>query len=228
MSVVALGLRAGLAGVLRARTLVVAASIVALAAAGALAEARIDPAGSATRSLEQIAFGFLVPLAAFGAVAAAVGARRLSEAATPLARFGASRRGVALGLVLASMAAAALVCSALALATALCAHDASAPPLAADLASSAWIGLLAGAAYAALFSVGATFGARGGGRTLLLVADFVVAGSTGLGAALLPRAHALNLVGAPPPLAMSQPESALALAALAVVCAALAVVRCPP
>lgn len=228
MSVVALGARVGLSELARVRTLVVAAGIVALAAAGAAAEKALDPAGSATRALEQIAFGFLVPLAAFGAVGAAIGPRRLDDAAAPLARFGMSRRQAALGLVLASTIAAALVACALAVATALFAHDPSAPPLAEDLASSAWIGLLAGAAYGALFALGATFGARGGVRTVILVADFVVVGSTGVAAALSPRAHALNLIGGPPPLAMSQPESAVALAVIALVAALLAVARCPP
>ena len=52
-------------------------------------------------------------------------------------------------------------------------HDPSAPPVAIDAITSAWIGALTASAYAALFAFGATFGARGGGRYLALGFDFI-------------------------------------------------------
>lgn len=218
--------RLGLSRLWSARAAFLSACFVAFSIAVALAEKKLELLGSASRSLEGPAFGFLIPLSLF-ALAHALSPKRLDEAAAPLARFGAPRRAVALGFVLSTALSSALLAASIAVATAFFANDPLAPALSDDLPAAAWIGLLTGAAYGALFSLGATFGARGGGRSLVLILDFVLGGSLGLLGALTPRSHALNLLGAPPPLeGLSQGASAAALVAMAITGAALAIYRC--
>jgi hypothetical protein len=106
------------------------------------------------------------------------------------------------------------------------AHAASSPPFAGDAFTSAWIAALTGAAYAGWFALGATFGRRGGGRWLPLLADFAIGGSLGLAGAVLPRANALSLLGGAAPLGMVQASSSVILGASAVVLAGLAGLRC--
>lgn len=226
-SVVQASLRMGMARALRLRALLVGGGVVTFAAAVALAEKNVELLGSATRSLQGGAFGFLIPLTTFGAVGIVLRHGRLDDAAAPLARFGASRRAVALGLVSSAMLTSAVLATALASVTALLANDPFAPPLADDVAASAWIGALTGAAYAAFFALGSTFGRRGGGRSLALLLDFTLGGAVGLLGALTPRAHALNLLGAPPPLeTLSQAASASVLIAMTLAAAGLAIFRC--
>lgn len=226
-SIVQTGFRLGFTRLWTSRAWLVSACFVAFAAAVALAEKKVELLGSASRALQGPAFGFLVPLAGFALARAILGPGRLDDAATPLARFGASRRTVALGLALFTVLSTALLAASIAAVTALLAHDPFAPPLAHDVLASAWIGALGGAAYGALFSLGATFGAKGGGQSVVLILDFALGGSLGLAGALTPRAHTLNLLGAPPPLeALSQGASAAALAAMVLLATTFAVLRC--
>ena len=73
--------------------------------------------------------------------------------------------------------------------------------------------------------VGASFGKRGGGRTGLLVLDWVLGMGHGAVALVTPRAHLRNLLGGAGPMEWSGRASAAALVVLAVVCALLAVRR---
>lgn len=195
---------------------------------GAVAEKRSGLLGAANRALEGSAFGLVIPLLVFATTAAIIGPLRLDDAASPIARFGHSRRQVAAGLVLSAMALGALAAAVLGVVSALAAHDPSAPPAAADALAAAWIGALTGAAYAAFFALGSTFGRRGGGRLFTLAIDFLLGSSTTAMAVVLPRAHALNLLGAEPVLHLGQPASAALLAALSVVYWLMAIGRCPP
>lgn len=225
--VVQTGIRLGLGRALSVRSLVIATCIVGFAAAAALAERKLELLGSASRALEGSAFGFLIPLSTFAAVGTVLGKGRLDDATTHFARFGASRRAIALGLLLSSMFAAGCLAAMIAVVTASLAHDPWAPPLVEDVLASAWIGALAGSAYGGVFVLGSTFGARGGGRGIALLLDFVLGGSLGWLATLTPRAHASNLLGAPPPFeAMGQWASLPALLAMAVLSGALATFRC--
>jgi hypothetical protein len=204
---------------------VLALSIVCL---GAIAEKRADLIGAANRALEGSAFGLVIPLLVFAATATIIGPVRLDHAASPIARFGYSRRQVAAGLTLAAMALGGFSAAALGALSAVVAHDPSAPPAMADALTAAWIGALAGCAYAALFALGSTFGRRGGGRWIAVGIDFVLGASGTAAAVLLPRAHALNLLGGDPPLHVGQPVSAIVLVVMATVFGSLAIVRCPP
>jgi hypothetical protein len=195
---------------------------------GAVAEKRSSLLGAANRALEGSAFGLVIPLLVFALVVATIGPVRLDDAASPIARFGHSRRSVAAGITLSAMALGAVSAAVLGAVSAIAAHDPTALPAAADALAAAWIGALTGSAYAAFFALGATFGRRGGGRLFTLALDFLLGATGSAAAVVLPRAHALNLLGAEPPLHLGQPASAIALGALSAVFALLAIGRCPP
>lgn len=173
------------------------------------------------------AYGALVlPLLAYALVGAVVGsARSLAASTAPLVSFGASPTRAAAVAVGVAVLACAAVGAVLAAVVALVAHGADDPPAAADALASAYAGLLGGAAYAAWFAAGASFGRRGGGRTVLLVADYVLGAGRGAIALVTPRAHLRNLLGGEPPMAWSGRASTALLVVLAVVCALVAVRR---
>jgi hypothetical protein len=203
-----------------------------LAALVAATEHRTGSRGAATRALEGGTFGVLLPVIALIIVRVGCGGRRLEDALAPFARLGASRRPLALGLVLGAAAAAAVVGALLGAITPLVAHDPSVGSIGADALASAWIGALAGAAYAPLLALGSTFGARGGGAFVLFFLDLSVGASTTVAALPFPRSHALNLLGGVPPSlfesSVTQGQSVLSLVAIAVAATALAVQRCAP
>jgi hypothetical protein len=205
-----------------------AAFIVALAALAALAERQSAWFGATGRALTGIVFGLLIPISLLATSTRVLLPMRLADSASLFARFGASRRVVAFGLVAASMCAAALLAALAGAVTALIAHDPTAPPRAFDALTTGWIGLLTGSAYAGLFAFGATFGARGGGRYWAIALDFVLGRAGGMGALVAPVAHAENLLGGAPPLMLSQSASVVALLVLTGGLTALALARLPP
>jgi hypothetical protein len=172
------------------------------------------------------AYGALaLPLLAYALVGAVVGARSLAASTAPLVSFGASPARAAAAAVGVAVAACAALGAVLAALVALVAHGADDPPAAADALASAYAGLLGGAAYAAWFAAGASFGRRGTGRTVLLVADYVLGAGRGAVALVTPRAHLRNLLGGEAPMGLSGRASTAVLVALAVVFALLAVRR---
>jgi len=106
---VALGCNAGLARLAQARPLFASAGALAVVAVTALSEKHAALFGAASRTLEGAVYGLFLPIALVLASRRALAPTRLDLAATPLARFGPSRRTVALGLVVASMIGAALL-----------------------------------------------------------------------------------------------------------------------
>ena len=222
------GLAAGLGRASTVASLAFAGGLLVFVALVAVAEKHAGLFGAADRALEGKVFGAILPLALFSVSARVFERTRLDAAAHPLARFGASRRAVGLGLIVASMLVCALLSAVVAASTAIVAHDPSAPPRAVDALTSAWIGGITGAAYAALFAFGSTFGARGGGRYWALFADFIMGSTGGFAALLVPRAHAQNLLGGAPPLLLGQPVSFGCLVFLAVAWSALSLARTFP
>jgi hypothetical protein len=202
--------------------------LVALAALAALAERQSEWFGAASRALAGIVFGVLIPVALLASSTRVLLPMRLAASASLFARFGASRRSVAFGFIVASMCAAAIFAALAGAVTALVAHDPTAPPRVVDALTTGWIGLLTGLAYAALFAFGATFGAKGGGRYWALALDFVLGGAGGASSLFSPRAHVENLLGGAPPLMLSQPASIAALVALAGGLTVLALARLRP
>lgn len=223
-----LGCTSALSRLVNVRSLLSGASALGLVALVAVSERRAALFGATSRVLEGEVFGLILPIALVLASRRALEPIRLDLAATPIARFGPSRRTVALGLVAASMIGAAILASSCAATAAAIAHDPTAPMLRADLLSCAWIGALGACAYTALFAFGATFGLTGSGRWWLLAADFFLGHTSGIGAVVMPRAHLQNLLGGEPPMLLAQPASAACLGAMTVVFTAIALWRCPP
>ncbi|MRG91241.1 hypothetical protein [Polyangium spumosum] len=198
---------------------------LALALAGGLIERRVTTAGAVDRSLAAT-FRLVVPLFCFALAARACDRSSLRDAAWPVARYGAARRDVALGIGVALVLVSAVSGALLALVAVASAQSPSAPPFARDAFTSGWIGALVGAAYAGWFSFGATFFERGRGRVVPLVLDFLFGSGAGLFAALLPRAHGRGLLGGEGPLGLSQPHGSIALLLMATLLPVAAALRC--
>lgn len=217
--------RPTLARLRRPRPIVVLAAWSALAVGFALIARESGAAHGADHALVD-AFGSLVlPLIAYSLVGTAVGARSLPAAAAPLVTFGARPALVAEVVVAIAVAGCAVVAAVLAAVVAAVAHGVADPPVVGDVATSAYAGALGGAAYAAWFAFGATLGRRGGGRTALLVLDWLLGAGTGAQALVTPRAHLRAMLGGAAPLGLPERASAAALVAIAAAFAVLAVTR---
>ncbi|HEY6461610.1 MAG TPA: hypothetical protein VIY73_15690, partial [Polyangiaceae bacterium] len=209
----------------RPRPLLIVGAWAALALGFALAARSTGASHGADHALAD-AFGAVVlPLIAYSIVGAVVAGRSLSGAASPVVAFGARPSRAASFLVAVSVGACCAVCALLAAAVAVLAHGASDPPLVRDAAASAYAGLLGGAAYASWFSMGAAFGRRGGGRTVLLLLDWLLGAGHSVAAVFAPRAHLRSLLGGAGPLNWSGGVSAVALVTIAIGCAVVAVTR---
>ena len=99
--------------------------------------------------------------------------------------------------------------------------------LGSDLATSVWIGALAGGSYAWFFGFGTSLGRRGGGSFVVLVLDWFLGVSSSAVAVPWPRAHLRNLLGAEPILGLSQGAALAVLVGLVVVYSSLALWRTP-
>jgi len=172
------------------------------------------------------AFGALVvPLLAYAIVGGAIGGGSLRASVAPTVAFGAPparSAGVTVGF---AVLVATVLCAGLGAVLAALAHGVDDPPLVRDILVSAYAGALGGAAYAALFAMGASFGRRGGGRTVLLVTDWLLGANSTALALLTPRGHLRNVLGGAPPWGLGERGSAIALVALALVFAVAAVRR---
>lgn len=180
--------------------------------------------------LRGAAFGLALPLIAF------VLSERLagSPAAllrSPWARYGADRRGIALG----RLSVTVLACAAVGIAIALLGYIltrlgsgalAPAAPVASELAALVWLGGVGGAAYATLFAA-ASLWARHWGRAALLLADWILGAGIGAAALPFPRAHLRALLGGSPVLELGDLGSSAALVLLAILGAVLYAARVP-
>lgn len=205
-------------------TLLLVALAVALVISGGVIERHITTWGAVDRSLSST-FRLVLPLYCFAVATAACHRLGLREAAWSVARFGAARRDVALGVVLAVVAASTLGGVLLSAVAVLSAYGSSSRPLLIELFTSGWIGGLVAAAYASWFAVGSTFLHRGRGRWIPLVLDYFLGGGTGVIAVFFPRSNARNLLGDVGPAHFSQPQSCVALFVMVVVLVSLATVR---
>jgi hypothetical protein len=207
---VSLGARLALERLRHRRAAAALVLAAALAVAGALIEAEAGSLGAVDRALAAT-FRLVVPLLTLALVRRAATSDGLGAGAFPLARFGLPRYAVALGTAGAAALAAAAASAGLAALTVAFARSPASPPLLPDLLLCAWIGAVTALAYTAWIAFGSTF-FRGRGRWVPVIADFLVGGSTGLAAALLPRAHASSLLGlSHGPLSLSPPASFAAL-----------------
>jgi hypothetical protein len=211
---------------LRARSLWLALGGWTLLAVAAALSARSSDAQLGASHVLLGVFGRVVlPLMTYAIVGAAIGPRSLRASVAPLVAFGASPIAAGTGVIAVAAIASAACGAALAATVAAIAHGPGDPARAFDAAASAYAAGFGGAAYAALFALGAAFGRRGGGRAAFLFADALLGAQTGAAALLVPRGHLRNLLGGAPPMNLPEPASAVALALLAIAFTALALRR---
>jgi hypothetical protein len=160
---------------------------------------------------------FVLPVAVFSAMNAASNGRGTRGLiAFPLS-FGQDPGRIIAQSAGVLVAFSILASASLGLLVALVAHSVVDPPLAADLMRSAWALGVAGGAYASLFLFAGSYGKRGGGAQLALMADFIFGGSdTGL-ARWLPRAHVQRVLGGDAIVDWSNNASMAALCAMVAV-----------
>lgn len=197
----------------------------ALAISSALIEKYFTQLGAVDRALEST-FRLLIPLLCFAILSEITGRADLRDAAWPMARFGANHRDIVMGMLAASVLASALFSAALALVSVIAAHSKSAPPILSDAMLSAWIAMVTALAYTGYYALGATFFRFGRGRFVPLIIDFLFGGSVGLIGALLPRGNAINLLGGPAPMGLSQSKSFVLLLVMGAFTGGLALMRC--
>jgi hypothetical protein len=207
----------------RASILLIGLSLALVLSAG-LIERRVTTWGSVDRSLIS-AFRLVIPLYCFAMTSMVCQGLGLREAAWSVARFGAARRDVALGVVLALVTSSMLGGFVLSVFAVLSAFGAASRPLANELFTSGWIGALVAGAYAAWFAFGSAFLNRGRGRWIPLICDLLFGAGTGALAAIFPRSHARGLLGEIGPTHFSQPQSCVALIVMVFVLVALSMAR---
>jgi hypothetical protein len=160
--------------------------------------------GAADRALVGGAFGVAVPLVAYFLVTRACAGGHLRDALRPLARHGLDRRSLTLGLAVPPAlltAAFAVLGSALVIPIARGFGD---PLWLSDVATSAWIGVVAAIAYVAAFTGVSALGRGGRGRAWLLALDFVLGSGQSFLAVPWPKGHVRNLLGGASVLQLSQ------------------------
>ena len=193
----------------------------------ALIERNSEPYYASDRTLIGGAFGLILPLAGYLLVERATLGRRLDQSLDELARHGADRRGLGLGLAAttaAALAAFSLLIAVLAVGLSRGTKD---PLLGRDLLSTLWIAVLAGTVYAAWFSLASLFGKRGH-RGVAWLGDFLLGSGASAMAAPFPRGHVRNLLGGQPVLDLAQLTSAVVLVTLTLLYLSIAAARTPP
>jgi hypothetical protein len=193
-------------------------------AALALGQAAVLRGGSHNRALTSMFSDLALPLGVMALVSVVLGGKSLFAACESAIAFGAPARRVAAAHVGLAVAVAALFSALLGAAVCVLGHGSKDPSLGADLLTTLGVSGLAGAAYGALFAFGSTFGAKGGGRTFVLLGDWLLGRGVAL-AFVFPRLHVERLLGAPTELEVTPQVSTGILLAMAVGFAVLAVLR---
>ena len=168
-------------------------------------------------------FGFVVvPLLAYGVVAASLGGQGLRASVRPLVLLGAAPRRAAAATVLVACASSAIVASVLGAIVCILAHHPGDPPLGPDVIATGGVSFLGGAAYGAFFCFGSAIG-KGAMRGGLLVADWLLGTGGGFGSVLVPRGHVASLLGGVHAFELSHRVSSVFLIALTLLYAGLAI-----
>ena len=218
--------RPSLARLLRGpRAWLAVAAWCALALVFAMAARERGAAHGADHVLLETYGALALPLVSFVIVGAIVASQSLRASTAPMVAFGAQPARAAAASIAVAAACCAVVGAGVAAIVAVVAHGIADPPRLHDAIVSAYVGALGGAAYAAWFSLGASFGRRGGGRVALLVVDWILGANDGAGALLSPRGHVRNLLGGAAPMDLSQRASAAVLVILAIASALVAIRR---
>lgn len=169
---------------------------VLLSLAGAVAARLQSGSGHGVDRAVGGTFGpLLLPLLSLASLSLLCPEGTLAEAARPLVLLGAPLRRASLALGLAVVTLAATSAGVVAALVVAIAHSPGDAPLLLDLASTAGVSALGGAAYASYFLLGYAFLGRSGGG-ILFVLDFL-AGGLGAGSLFTPRGHLRALLGGP-------------------------------
>lgn len=209
---------------LKKRGVFVVAGTVGVALVVALVQRALGPMGAVDRSLGALST-WIAPIGVAALVTAVLGLRTPRDLAWPVARWGAPRVTVSLGVLVVLGGAAAIMSAAAGAVMVVAAHSSAGvdAPIGSDAVTTAGVSALVGWVYAAALSFGGTFGRRGGGRAIVLGLDFVV-GGLGVVGFLLPRGHGASLLGLTT-MPISQRGSSVALVVLGVAWTALAALR---
>jgi hypothetical protein len=198
-------------------------SLLAIAASSILRHAHVP--SNASEAL-QAPFGTIaLPLLSYAVVGATLGGDGLSRSTRSLVAFGAEPFRAALASIGVAALVAATLSSIVGLLVATLGHGDGDPPLVRDAFTTIWVAFLGGAAYAAAFALGASFGKRGGGRAVVLVLDWVFGSAGDTSGVITPRAHLRSLLGGDEVASLSGHASAVCLVLLAAAFAWLAARR---
>jgi hypothetical protein len=178
---------------------------------------------SATDALIGIYASFTLPLSTLALTSAVARGDRLQSAARSLTRVGASGAQAALAHVMVAVVACMVAGIVLGVGVAVLAHGSADPSVGRDILTCTWVGALSGSAYGALFSLGSSFGAKGAGRGVVLLIDWVIGG--GVLGTVLPHAHVRSLLGGDPAGGLAQRSSAIVLVVITIACALLTMYR---
>jgi hypothetical protein len=164
-----------------------------------------------------------LPLVAFALFGLVCPEGTIAAAARPLLFVGAPHARARVAVLVALVGTTALVAAVLGATVVLVAHGHADPPLGRDVAVSAGVSALGGAAYAVYYALGAAlFGASGRGTFLVL--DLVL-GGLGAGAILTPRGHVRALFGGAHVVDLSARGSSIVLVLMLLVFGAAALAR---
>ena len=166
-----------------------------------------------------------LPFLAYSVLSAVLGRDGLGRAGLPLVNFGAPPGEVALWTVAVAVAVSAILGGGLGAAVDAIGHGPLDPRLIEDAVRALGAGAIGGAAYAAMFAMGASLGARGFGRSIFLVLDWVFGNGVDASALFTPRAHVRSLLGGAAPLEVTGRVSYAALALMIVIFTLLACSR---
>jgi hypothetical protein len=186
---------------------------------------RLAGPGAADRSVTGWGLGVALPLVAYYLSTLTRSGLGLGLALAQYARYGANRRALAVGHMI---ALALLTGMAGLLIGALAAFGGRGwfdPSLARDVLTSGGAGLVGGACYACLLTLGA--GLWRHGALAFLVLDWLVGSGVSLAALTWPRAHLRNLLGGTPVLDWPQWTGLPSLVALSFLALLLAMARVP-
>jgi hypothetical protein len=158
-----------------------------------------------------------LPFLVYSVLSGVLGRDGLGRSGLALANFGAPPGKVALSTVAVGVVASAFLGGGLGALVDAIGHGALDPPLLRDALRAFEAGALGGSAYAALFAMGASFGARGLGRSIFLVLDWAFGNGVDTASLFTPRAHVRSLLGGPAPLEISGRASYAALTLMVLV-----------
>ncbi|MEM9691265.1 MAG: hypothetical protein AAGA56_01860 [Myxococcota bacterium] len=210
-------------------TVAVVASTWSLAAAVAFLQSERDLLGAPTQAL-RFTTSLVLPLAALAFARTVVGRLGLAELTWWSGRLGLSRRGVALGAMVALLGWGALTWATTATIVLTGAYR-GAPGFGADVVATLPVVAMGGVAYGAWFAWGATALTRGRGVWLMAAVDLVLGSAPGALSWVVPRTHIEHLVlGTPAVIAAAwrPPMSFVALALVTAVATVAVALRTRP